>query len=84
VCYDLCKMGEQVSNKDAFGAQYLTEFKVGDLVSWRKLNSPIEYGYIVKIYSERLEHEREFIFAKVRKPDGTFEPFMLSHIQKES
>ena len=78
-------MGEQIKNESSvFDSRLVAVFKVGDLVSWRKLNAPKEYGYIIKIYNQKLADDREFLFAKVRKPDGTMEPFMLSNIKKES
>ena len=69
----------------AFGAKLLDKFKVGDLVSWKPLkNQEKEYGFIQEIYSEQKGSNRKFIFAKVMKPDGSFEPFNLSYLTKES
>lgn len=78
-------MGEQIKKEpNVFDSRLTAIFKVGDLVSWKKLNSPKEFGYIIKIYNQKLADDREFMFAKVRKPDGSMEPFMLSNIKKES
>jgi len=77
-------MGKQVEDNDAFGSRYLGLFKVGDLVSWVNLGSTKEYGYIIKIYNENISAERQFLFARIRKTDGSTENFMLSEIQKES
>jgi len=77
-------MGEQVKEREAYDSRYLKIFKVGDLVSWSNLNYPKEYGYIIKIYSQSVGAEREFMFARVRKTNGSVEPFMLSQIKKES
>jgi len=68
-----------------FGAKLLDKFKVGDLVSWKHLkNQEKEYGFIQEIYSEQKGINRKFIFAKVMKTDGSFEPFNLSYLTKES
>ena len=80
----LYTVGEQVKEREAYDSRYLKIFKVGDLVSWSNLNYPKEYGYIIKIYSQSVGAEREFMFARVRKTNGSVEPFMLSQIQKES
>ena len=64
---------------------YLSIFQVGDLVSWKQLKEQNkEYGFIEKIYSESRGVNRKFIFAMVRKTNGTFEPFNLSYLTKES
>ena len=68
-----------------FGAKLLDKFKVGDLVSWKHLkNQEKEYGFIQEIYSEQKGINRKFVFAKVMKTDGSFEPFNLSYLTKES
>ena len=77
-------MGSKVKGDDAFDARYLCEFKEGDLVSWKNLGSIEKYGYILQIYFEEMAEGRKFMFAKVRKPDGTQENFMLSSLTKES
>ena len=77
-------MGKQVEDNDAFGSRYLDIFKVGDLVSWAHLGNDKEYGYIIKIYNENMSANRQFVFARIRKTDGSTENFMLSEIQKES
>ena len=74
--------GEQ---ENLFDAHLLKTFKVGDLVSWQQLkNQDKEYGFIQEIYSERKGINRKFMFAKVMKTDGSFEPFNLSYLTKES
>ena len=74
--------GEQ---ENLFDAHLLKLFKVGDLVSWKQLSDQEkEYGFIQEIYSERQGTNRKFIFAKVMKTDGSFEPFNLSYLTKES
>jgi len=77
-------MGKQIEDSGAFGSRYLDIFKVGDLVSWTHLGNPKEYGYIIKIYNENMNANRQFVFARIRKTDGSTENFMLSEIQKES
>ena len=68
-----------------FDAHLLSIFQVGDLVSWQQLkNQDKEYGFIQEIYSERKGINRKFMFAKVMKTDGSFEPFNLSYLTKES
>ena len=80
------KMGRQVDKifDAAFDARYVGDFKAGDLVSWCNLGEKSSYGFIVQIYLEELSEGRKFIFAKVRKTDGTQENFMLSSLTKES
>ena len=73
--------GEQ---ENLFDAHLLKTFKVGDLVSWTHLVGDKEYGFIQEIYSESKGINRKFIFAKVIKTDGSFEPFNLSYLTKES
>ena len=73
--------GEQ---ENLFDAHLLKTFKVGDLVSWTHLVGDKEYGFIQDIYSENKGINRKFIFAKVMKTDGSFEPFNLSYLTKES
>ena len=74
--------GEQ---ENLFDAHLLKIFKVGDLVSWKQLNSQEkEYGFIQEIYAEQKGANRKFTFAKVMKTDGAFEPFNLSYLTKES
>ena len=71
--------------ENIFNERLLKEFKVGDLVSWKHLkNQEKEYGFIQEIYSERKGINRKFVFAKVMKTDGSFEPFNLSYLTKES
>ena len=41
-------------------------------------------GFIQEIYSEKRGINRKFIFAKVIKTDGSYEPFNLSYLTKES
>ena len=70
--------GEQ---ENLFDAHLLKTFKVGDLVSWKHLkNHDKEYGFIQEIYSEQRGINRKFIFAKVMKIGGSFEPFNLSYL----
>jgi hypothetical protein len=74
--------GEQ---ENLFDAHLLSMFKVGDLVSWKHLsNQNKEYGIIQEIYSERKGINRKFVFAKVIKVDGTYEPFNLSYLTNET
>ena len=73
--------GEQ---ENLFDAHLLKTFKVGDLVSWTHLVGDKEYGFIQDIYSESKGINRKFIFAKVIKTDGSYEPFNLSYLTKES
>ena len=74
--------GEQ---ENLFDAHLLKQFKVGDLVSWKQLkDQDKEYGFIQEIYSEQKGINRKFIFAKVMKTDGSFEPFNLSYLTNES
>jgi len=73
--------GEQ---ENLFDAHLLKTFKVGDLVSWTHLVGDKEYGFIQEIYSESKGINRKFIFAKVIKTDGSYEPFNLSYLTKES
>tara|TARA_R110000824_G_scaffold85755_2_gene212822 strand:- start:2989 stop:3237 length:249 start_codon:yes stop_codon:yes gene_type:complete len=73
--------GEQ---ENLFDAHLLKTFKVGDLVSWTHLVGDKEYGFIQDIYSENKGINRKFIFAKVMKTDGSYEPFNLSYLTKES
>jgi hypothetical protein len=74
--------GEQ---ENLFDASLLKMFNVGDLVSWKDLGQhQKEYGFIQEIYSEKRGINRKFIFAKVIKTDGSYEPFNLSYLTKES
>jgi hypothetical protein len=74
--------GEQ---ENLFDASLLKTFNVGDLVSWKDLGQhQKEYGFIQEIYSEKRGINRKFIFAKVIKTDGSYEPFNLSYLTKES
>ena len=74
--------GEQ---ENLFDSHLLKQFKVGDLVSWKHLKEQIkEYGFIQEIYSEKKGINRKFMFAKVIKTDGSFEPFNLSYLTLES
>ena len=77
-------MGSEVDYDDAFDGRFESNFKCGDLVSWKKLGNIENYGFIIQIYCEEMTQGRKFIFAKVRKPDGTQENFMLSSLTKES
>ena len=77
-------MGSEIEYDDAFDARFITEFKCGDLVSWKKLGKTKSYGFIIQVYFEEMSTGRKFMFAKVRKPDGTQENFMLSSLTKES
>ena len=77
-------MGSEINQDDAFDARFLSDFKCGDLVSWKILGQNKHYGFILQIYFEEMMEGRKFMFAKVRKPDGTQENFMLSSLTKES
>jgi len=73
------------NEENLFDGHLLKTFKVGDLVSWKHLkDQDKEYGFIQEIYSERKGSNRKFIFAKVIKTNGSFEPFNLSYLTKES
>ena len=69
---------------DAVGRRLFKQFCVGDLVSWKKLGGGMEYGFILKTYYEEMSEGRKFMFARVKKTDGTIENFMLSSLTKES
>ena len=74
--------GEQ---ENLFDASLLKMFHIGDLVSWKELGQhDKEYGFIQEIYSEKRGINRKFIFAKVIKTDGSYEPFNLPYLTKES
>ena len=80
---------EQVVDKEPFDSRLVSEFSIGDLVSYMK--TPLvgwqdvrEYGFIEKIYSQEIGREREFMFAKIIKTDGSTENFMLSCLTLES
>lgn len=78
-------MGRKVIPEDEiFDSRFLENFKAGDLVSWKKLGNDKEYGFIMKTYYETMVEGRKFMFAKVKKPDGSTENFMLSSLTKES
>jgi hypothetical protein len=77
-------MGSKIEYDDAFDSRFITEFKCGNLVSWKKLGETKSYGFIIQVYFEEMSTGRKFMFAKVRKPDGTQENFMLSSLTKES
>lgn len=81
-------MGEQIENNNPIGTSLAGVFKIGDLVSWKKLHQTSDvkqYGYIIKIYTdETLSNDRGFLFAKIRKTSGDCENFMLHELQKES
>jgi len=78
-------MGSKVDPDNAiFNSRFLDNFKAGDLVSWKKLGGGKEYGFIMKTYYETMTTNRKFMFAKVKKPDGSIENFMLSSLTKES
>jgi len=74
--------GEQ---ENLFDGPLIKKFKVGDLVSWKALGQyQKNYGFIQEIYSEKRGINRNFVFARVIKTDGTYEPFNLSFLTKES
>ena len=77
-------MGSEIKNDEVFDSRFLDNFKAGDLVSWQNLGEEKEYGFIMKIYYEEMSKDRKFMFAKVKKPDGNVENFMLSSLKKES
>ena len=72
------------NGENLFGEPLLEKFKVGDLVSWTTLTKKKEYGFIQEIYSESRGVNRKFIFAKIIKTDGSYEPFNLSYLTNES
>ena len=74
--------GEQ---ENLFDAHLLKTFKVGDLVSWTHLVGMIKNMDLFKRYILKVKGiNRKFIFAKVIKTDGSYEPFNLSYLTKES
>ena len=74
--------GEQ---ENLFDGPLIKKIKVGDLVSWKALGQyQKNYGFIQEIYSEKRGINRNFVFARVIKTDGTYEPFNLSFLTKES
>ena len=73
------------SEENVFDAHLIDKFKVGDLVSWKSLSSvEKEYGFIQEIYYESKGTNRKFVFAKVMKLDGAYEPFNLSYLTNET
>mgnify|MGYP007063883712 CR=1 FL=1 len=77
-------MGSEVESDDVFDSRFLETFELGDLVSWKNLGGEKQYGFIMQVYFEEMSQERKFMFAKVKKPDGSNENFMLSSLTKES
>jgi len=78
-------MGSEVKpDINVFDSRFLATFKYGDLVSWKTLGNDKKYGFILKTYYEEMTEGRKFMFAKVKKPDGSIENFMLSSLTKES
>jgi hypothetical protein len=74
-----------MEQQNLFDYALLKEFKVGDLVSWKRLkNAHKEYGYIVEIYSENRGINRSFLFASIITTNGTKEAFHLSYLTKEA
>ena len=74
-------------NKKPYGKQYLEVFNVGDLVSWIDLGKPKEYGFIQRIYVQDCGPSavgREFMFARIKKTNGSTENYMLSALTLES
>jgi len=77
-------MGSKIEDDDAFDSRFLSAFEHGDLVSWHRLGNEKGYGFVIQVYYEEMSEGRKFMFAKVRKPNGTIENFMLSSLTKES
>ena len=78
-------MGSKIKpDNDVFDSRFLEDFSEGDLVSWKNLGNGKEYGFIMKTYYEEMTEGRKFMFAKVKKPNGSIENFMLSSLTKES
>jgi len=77
-----------MEDKEPFDSRLLKDYKIGDLVSWKSNGSLSEeerqYGFIQNIYSQDVGANREFIFAKVIKTNGSTENFMLSALSLES
>jgi len=74
-------------NKRPYGEKYLEVFDVGDLVSWTDLGKPKEYGFIQRIYVQDCGPSavgREFMFARIKKTNGSTENYMLSALTLES
>ena len=74
----------QMVDKEPFDSRLVSKFAVGNLVSWQETTFVCKYGFIEKIYSQKLGEDREFMFAKVKKTDGSTENFMLSVLTLES
>lgn len=77
-----------MSDVKPFDARLTEKFKVGDLVSWSSsLLSEKQFGFIRKIYVHEIDQgtpRREFMFARVTKPNGKTENFMLHSLTLES
>ena len=74
-------------NKRPYGEKYLEIFNIGDLVSWIDLGKPKEYGFIQRIYVQDCGPSavgREFMFARIKKTNGSTENYMLSALTLES
>ena len=69
-----------------YDCQFLDGLNIGDLVSWKTFGERVkQYGFITKIYIDRLEtYERQFARAVVRGVDGSESTFMLSELNLES
>lgn len=69
-----------------YDGQFLDLLDIGDLVSWKIFGKrDKQYGFITKIYIDRLEtYERQFARAVVRGTDGEETSFMLSELTLES
>ena len=75
-----------MEDKEPFDSRLLKDFKIGDLVSWKNTvaDNDQQYGFIQKIYSQYVGANRKFMFAKVKKTNGSTENFMLSALTLES
>lgn len=75
-------------NKKAFGHRYLDIFNVGDLVSWKNLDTDDKsFGFVINIYVDGSfpnDENRTYAFAVVQKLNGATENFMLSNLNLEA
>jgi len=77
-----------MSEQKPFDTRLTEKFKVGDLISWKDdLRGEKQFGFIQRIYIHEIDQGavgREFMFARIKKPNGETENFMLSALTLES
>jgi len=78
-----------MSDGKPFDARFAEKFKVGDLVSWSNdlIGGEKHYGIVQRIYIHEIDQGavgREFMFARVTRPNGKTENFMLSALTLEA